>query len=422
MLCSRLRLFVTGAVVVIVGAFGAGTASAAFPGQNGVIAFTRTFSVADDEIFVMDADGQNQVPLTDNTVNDEAPAFSPDGERIAFRRGGVGGGIFVMDADGQNQVQLTSATDSEPVFSPDGRIAFTRDNGGDAEIFVMDASGQNQVNLTNNSGNDFEPAFSPDGGRIAFTRYDGITDSEIFAMDADGRNQVPLTDNTVSDTGPAFSPDGGRIAFSHSDGTDSEIFAMDASGQNQVPLTANSLGDIDPAFSPDGGRIAFDHFDGAADLIFVMDASGQNQVPLTANSVSDYYPDWQPLNAPAFDLSGRAKQKSVKVVSVTATSQNEDATATIGGTLKAPKVPKSGAVAAKAKRFELAPVTVELQPGQPATLDFPIPKKARKLLKRGFKAGKKGKVTLAATAIDDLGASSEDSQQVKLKKKQKKKK
>lgn len=79
-------------------------------------------------------------------------------------------------------------------------------------------------------------------------------------------------------------------------------------------------------------------------------------------------------------------------------------------------VPKSRAVAAKKKRFELAPVIVELQPGQPATLDLPIPKKARKLLKRGFNAGKKGTASLTATASDDLGASSEDSQQVKLKK------
>lgn len=66
-----------------------------------------------------------------------------------------------------------------------------------------------------------------------------------------------------------------------------------------------------------------------------MDASGQNQVPLTDNSVEDLDPDWQPLNAPAFDLSAKPKQKSARFVSVTATSQNEDATATVAGTLKA---------------------------------------------------------------------------------------
>jgi hypothetical protein len=195
---------------------------------------------------------------------------------------------------------------------------------------------------------------------------------------------------------------------------------MDADGQNQVPLTANSVTDIDPAFSPDGQRIAFSHPDGTDFEIFVMDASGQNQMPLTDNARDDIEPDWQPLNAPAFDLSGPAKQKSARFVSVTATSQNEDATATIAGTLTAPKVPRAGALAAKAKSFELAPATVELQPGEPATLNLAIPKKARKLLKRGFAAGKKGTASITATATDDLGASSEDGQQVKLKKRRKK--
>ena len=110
----------------------------------------------------------------------------------------------------------------------------------------------------------------------------------------------------------------------------------------------------------------------------------------------------------------------MRFVRVTAVSQNEDATATVGGTLKAPKAPKTGAVAGKAKSFELTPVTVELQPGQPATVELAVPKKARKLLKRGFAAGKKGTASITATATDDLGASSQDGQQVKLKKKQKK--
>jgi hypothetical protein len=64
-------------------------------------------------------------------------------------------------------------------------------------------------------------------------------------------------------------------------------------------------------------------------------------------------------------------------------------------------------------------VTVELQPGQPATVELAVPKKARKLLKRGFKAGKKGTASITATATDDLGASSQDGQQVKLKKRKK---
>jgi hypothetical protein len=65
--------------------------------------------------------------------------------------------------------------------------------------------------------------------------------------------------------------------------------------------------------------------------------------------------------------------------------------------------------------------TIELQPGQPTTVQLGVPKRARKLLKKAFAAGKKGTATVTATATDDLGAASQDEQNVKLKKKPKKK-
>jgi TolB protein len=118
--------------------------------------------------------------------------------------------ILVMDADGGNQTQLTfnDSFDYAPAWSPDGRRiafdSFDRD-GGDMEIFVMDADGSNQTQLTNNTSNNIQPAWSPDGRRIAFSsNRDG--DDEIFVMDADGGNQTQLTNNTSQDTYPAWCP------------------------------------------------------------------------------------------------------------------------------------------------------------------------------------------------------------------------
>ena len=411
-------------VVAMLAAVGATTAGAAFPGGNGKIAFVRSPGMEDEEILTIDPSGQNAVALTDDTVFEDNPAYSPDGEQIVFTRGaGTGSEIFVMDADGQNQVRLVEGPSvSEPAFSPDGkRIVFRRYDGNDGEIVVMDANGQNQVPLTDNSVDDQQPIFSPDGQRIVFSRFDGA-DYELFAMDADGQNQVPLTDSSADDVTPDVSPDGLRIVFTRIFGFNgAEIFAMDADGQNPTPLTANSVNDADPVFSPDGQQILFvrtsamDNYE-----LFTMDPSGQDQAPFPYSPVYDDSPSWQPLNPPALDLSGPAKQKSVKTIPVTVVSQNEDATVTIGGTVSAPK-PKKRAAASKSKAFDLPPRTVELQPGQPVVVELAVPKKARKLLKKAFAAGKKGKAAITATATDDLGASSEDSHAVKLKKKPKKK-
>ena len=291
-----------------------------------------------DEIYVMDDDGKNQRNLTNHPSDDYAPSWSPDGTRIAFmsdRDGHVPKGdvlptfeIYLMDADGGNQQNLTNDPNSDlsPSWSPDGkRIAFVSYRDGKvhaihgwptSEIYVMDADGGNPQNLTNNSDDDFHPAWSPDGKRIAFTSYkDGhfigefeIT-SEIYLMDADGGNQQKLTENRKNDFSPSWSPDGKRIAFSSDrkgDFVNSEIYVMDADGGNLQRLTENRDWDYAPSWSPDGKRIAFssDGDNKQAD-IYVMDADGGNQQKITNHPRDDGSPAWF---VPAFAVAPAGKK------------------------------------------------------------------------------------------------------------------
>ena len=115
------------------------------------------------DIYVMNADGTNVVNILRIRMV-TAPAWSPDGQKIAFvseREGSID--IYVMNADGTNVVNLTKNkhNDDRPAWSPDGRkIVFNAERGGATDIYVMNADGTNEVNITNNpEHNDYSPAW-----------------------------------------------------------------------------------------------------------------------------------------------------------------------------------------------------------------------------------------------------------------------
>jgi Tol biopolymer transport system component len=442
---GRFGIVVLTCCAIAAGLLMAGSALAAFPGTNGKIAFVHDPGTAGatSDIFAMDPTGQNRTPLTSTPDDDYTPSWSADGEKIAFARNPPGspsyGQIWVMNHDGTSQIQLTSgsqsADDYAPALSPGGnKIAFERFGGTTAQVWVMNADGSGQTQLTFPGPNGDEgraPVFSPDGQKIAFARYDGATGfSEIWIMNADGSGQTALTTGsaTASDSLPDFSPNGQKIVFGRSNDppTQSDIFVMNADGSGQSQITSGNEFDYGPVFSPDGTRIAFVREYPPSynvDNIFLVDSAGLNQnlTPLTSNDapVFDYVPDWQPLNPPACDLTGKQTSKSVKKVSITVTCANENATVVAEGSGRAPKVPKA-AVISKAKKFKIPAVTSQAQAGAPTTITLKISKKGQKALKKAAKAGKKGKATITATLTDELGQSSSDSFKVKFKAKKKK--
>ncbi|HEX8074421.1 MAG TPA: hypothetical protein VF545_05520, partial [Thermoleophilaceae bacterium] len=275
-------------------------AQAAFPGQNGPIAYDSNRSGDTSEIHQV-YPGAAPVQLTTSQFS-ITPAFSPDGSHIAFRGcySGPGCGIYVMNADGSGPDMIGGSTDREPSYSPDGkRIALTSTAGGSThDVWVMFADGTYPRQVTTGGGKRV-PKFSPDGSKIAYIQGSGPS-AEIYVTNEDGiGTPTPITDNSFEDDAPDFSPDGSKLVFSSDrDGTD-EIYVMNADGSGSATRLTHSGTDaanLSPAFSPDGTRIVFAReFSSDLRVLVTIATDGSDEQPLTsATEGSDGHPSWGP--------------------------------------------------------------------------------------------------------------------------------
>jgi dipeptidyl aminopeptidase/acylaminoacyl peptidase len=231
----------------------------------------------------------------------EAQAFNG---KLAFTSGQI---IYTINADGSGLTQLTQFDkgffDQDPAWSPDGaKIVFSRSTFTvQSQIYVMNADGANATRITNNTSRDFEPAWSPDGKKIAFLS-DRDGNNEIYVMNADGSNQTRLTNNSAVELYAAWSPDGTKLAFTSSrdlpnvnSNTSFEIYVMNADGSNPTRLTNNLAIDVQPSWSPDGQKILFTSFRDGLPLIYTMNPDGSNPLNATLSTTVDSSDgEWSP--------------------------------------------------------------------------------------------------------------------------------
>ncbi len=217
------------------------------------------------------------------------PAWSPDGERIAFvsLRDGRSH-IYSMRFDGTETRRLTASrqNDEHPSWSPDGKwIVFAREGA----IFRIRAGGGAARRIGKAPGSAGDPSYSPDGRFIAYDyRRPGLETRDLWVMKSDGTGARRLTDLRAVTAWPAWSPDGRQLAFqSNVHGGHPEVFTIPADGGQPKRVTASGTSTIQPAWTPDG-RLSFSR-DGA---IWVR--AGAQETRLTSTEDNDSAPAWRP--------------------------------------------------------------------------------------------------------------------------------
>jgi Tol biopolymer transport system component/imidazolonepropionase-like amidohydrolase len=171
-------------------------------------------------LWTLSADGGRATRILEDGYDARMPAWSPDGQRIAFQAyRGATWNIWTIGRDGSGLRQETSGPfdDREPHWSPDGqRVAFSSDRSGNYDVWILTLATGDLRQLTSNPANDFMPAWSPDGGEMAFVSDRRARGIYAVALES-GAERLVHAEAAIA-ASPSWSPDGRTISYTAIDG------------------------------------------------------------------------------------------------------------------------------------------------------------------------------------------------------------
>ena len=210
--------------------------------------------------------------------------------------------LYMMDYDGYNQTRLTynETQDYMPAWSADGRkIAYTAYRGGEAALWLYSIY-EGTRTLIFDRGTSFSPSFSPDGKKLAFSTTEEDGNTQIYVARLSDTDPVKvievrkLTFTKSNNLAPTWSPTSRQIAFTSDRSGSPQIYVMDAEGSNIERVSFGGSYFDGPAWSPTGDMIVYVSRVNNIFDIYVLNLKTNRVIKLTESNARNESPTWAP--------------------------------------------------------------------------------------------------------------------------------
>lgn len=237
---------------------------------------------------------------------------------VGARAAGQARQVYVSNFDGTGMVAITDndSINMSPSWSADGtKLSFTSFKDGRANIYVYNLLTKRTTRVTNGPGNNSGSNWHPDGNLMAFSgSVDGMTSIyTINPANGTGRKSI-ISSNSGVDVEPAFSPDGNKLAFVSGRYHRPHLFVRDLASGQDTRITFAGWYNSSPSWRPDGKKLAFAGYDKEIDRydVFIVNPDGRQMERLTLDQGDNEKPSWSPDGRFLVWQSNRTGQKGKK--------------------------------------------------------------------------------------------------------------
>jgi TolB protein len=251
-------------------------------------------------LIVADADGENPHVVMQSNEPLMSPAWSPDGQSLAyvsFENRVPSVYVQFLKTGERTRVSAKAGVNQAPAFSPDGKklalTLSTRD--GNLDVYVLDLTSHALTRITDDPGIDTEPQWSKDGSSLYFTS-DRAGGPQIYRVGLKpGEHPRRITFQGNYNARPRLSPDESHLAFVTQEDGAYRIAVMDLNGRGDVQVLTKGQFDVSPSYAPNGAMIIYASRDRGRGVLALVSSDGRVQERLVSSEGEVQEPAWSPF-------------------------------------------------------------------------------------------------------------------------------